>query len=69
MFAIVAMSMATANIYCLKYIEKAYAHVLNSNENAALLAMFYRIQTEAELAQATYFTHHFFENTHSGDKV
>jgi len=32
----------------------AYAHILSSNENAALLAIFYQIQTEAELAQRTY---------------
>jgi hypothetical protein len=43
-----------ADIFHLKYIGKAYAHILSSNENAALLAMFYQIQTEAELAQRTY---------------
>jgi hypothetical protein len=30
------------------------AYILSSNENAALLAIFYQIQTEAELAQRTY---------------
>ncbi|MGA7692000.1 MAG: hypothetical protein WCA61_06825, partial [Nitrososphaeraceae archaeon] len=38
----------------MKYIGKAYAHILSANENAALLAMFYQIQTEAELAQRAY---------------
>jgi hypothetical protein len=46
--------MTITNIGCLKYIGKAYAHVLSSNENAALLAIFYQVQTEAELAQTTY---------------
>ena len=54
MFAIVAILLTITNIDYLKYIEKAYAHVLSSNENAALLAIFYQIQTEAELAQTTY---------------
>ena len=46
--------MTITNIGCLEYIGKAYAHILSSNENAALLAIFYQIQTEAELAQTTY---------------
>ena len=46
--------MNVADIFHLKYIGKAYAHILSSNENAALLAMFYQIQTEAELAQRAY---------------
>lgn len=54
MFAIVAISMTITNIYCLKCVGKAHTHVLSSNENAALLAMFYQIQTEAELAKTTY---------------
>ena len=43
--------MNIADIFHLKYIGKAYAHILSSNENAALVAVFYQIQTEAELAQ------------------
>jgi hypothetical protein len=54
LFIIVAISMNVADIFHLKHIGKAYAHVLSANENAALLAMFYQIQTEAELAQRTY---------------
>jgi hypothetical protein len=54
LFAIIAISMTIANICYLKYNGKAYAHILSSNENAALLAIFYQIQTEAELAQRTY---------------
>jgi hypothetical protein len=54
LFIIVAISMNVAGIFHLKYIGKAYAHILSSNENAALLAMFYQIQTEAELAQRAY---------------
>lgn len=54
LFIIVAISMNVADIFHLKYIGKAYAHILSSNENAALLAMFYQIQTEAELAQRAY---------------
>jgi hypothetical protein len=54
LFIIVAISMNVADIFHLKYIGKAYAHILTSNENAALLAMFYQIQTEAELAQRAY---------------
>ena len=46
--------MNVADIFHLKYIGKAYAHFLSSNENAALLAMFYQIQTEAELAPILY---------------
>ena len=54
LFIIVAISMNVADIFHLKYIGKAYAHFLSSNENAALLAMFYQIQTEAEPAQRAY---------------
>jgi hypothetical protein len=54
LFIIVAISMNVADIFYPKYIGKAYAHILSSNENAALLAMFYQIQTEAELAQRAY---------------
>jgi hypothetical protein len=54
LFIIVAISMNVAYIFHLKYIGKAYAHILSSNENAALLAIFYQIQTEAELAQRAY---------------
>ena len=54
LFIIVAISMNVADIFHLKYIGKAYAHILSSNENAALLAMFYQIQTAAELAQRAY---------------
>ena len=46
--------MTIANICYSKNIGKAYAHILSSNENAALLAIFYQVQTEAELAQRTY---------------
>ena len=46
--------MNVADIFHLKYNGKAYAHILSSNENAPLLAMFYQIQTEAELAQRAY---------------
>ena len=46
--------MNVADIFHLKYIGKAYAHILSSNENVALLAMFYQIQTEAESAQRAY---------------
>jgi hypothetical protein len=41
--------MNVADIFHLKYIGKAYAHILSSNENAALLAMFYQIQTENQM--------------------
>jgi hypothetical protein len=46
--------MTIANICYSKNIGRAYAHILSSNENAALLAIFYQIQTEAELAQRTH---------------
>jgi hypothetical protein len=41
--------MNVADIFHLKYIGKAYTHILSSNENAALLAMFYQIQTENQM--------------------
>jgi hypothetical protein len=46
--------MTITNIGCFKHIGKAYAHILSSNKNAALLEIFYQIQTEAELTQVTY---------------
>jgi hypothetical protein len=39
---------------CYYTTKEVYAHILYSNENAALLAIFYQIQTEAELAQRNY---------------
>jgi hypothetical protein len=56
LFIIVAISisMNVADIFHLKYIGKTYTYILSSNENAALLAIFYQIQTEAELAQRAY---------------
>ena len=39
---------------CYYTTKEVYAHILSSNENAALFAIFYQIQTEAELAQRNY---------------
>jgi hypothetical protein len=49
--AVITIVIAHVNYYIPKV---AYAHILSSNENAALLAIFYQIQTEAELARMTY---------------
>jgi hypothetical protein len=49
--AVITIIIAHINYYIPKI---AYAHTLSSNENAALLAIFYQIQTEAELAQMIY---------------
>jgi hypothetical protein len=49
--AVVTIIIAHVNYYIPKV---AYAHTLSSNENGALFAIFYQIQTEAELAQMTY---------------
>jgi hypothetical protein len=54
LLVIAAITMIIANVSHPKNIGRAYAHILSSNENAALLAIFYQIQTEAELAQMTY---------------
>jgi hypothetical protein len=54
LFVIVAITMTIASVCYSKNIGRAYAHILSSNENAALLAIFYQIQTEAELAKRTH---------------